>query len=121
MIFISVNKMFIEIRLCNRMTDHVILHLYTISKHLYIQYQNTYIQYRNASIQYQNTFSHFFTTKTKKEQANESAPEKFEPKKFLKPKRNKQMNLHQKNTFFIFVIHRHTVKYMITLCTPKLL
>ena len=31
------------------------------------------------------------------------------------------MNLRQKITFFIFVIHRDTVKYMITLCIPKLL
>ena len=54
--------------------DLLILHLYTISKHLYIQYQITYIQY-------QNTFSRFLLSKPKKEQANKSVPEKFEPKK----------------------------------------
>ena len=57
----------------NKNLDQLILHSYAIS--------NTYIQHQNTYMQYQNTFSHFFTVKTKKEQANESAPEKFEPKK----------------------------------------
>ena len=51
----------------NKNLDLLILHLYTISKHLYIQYQNT--------------FSRFLLSKPKKEQANKSVPEKFEPKK----------------------------------------
>ena len=55
-----------------------------------MQYQKySYTVSKNTYIQYQVLFS-FFTIKTKKEQANESVPEKYEPKKFLKPKRNKQ-------------------------------
>ena len=36
-------------------------------------------------------------------------------------KKEQATNLHEKITFFIFVIHGHTVKYMITLGIPKLL
>ena len=61
-----------------------------------------------------------FYYQNQKGTSNKSVPEKFEPKNFKNQKGTSNKSVPE-NYFFIFVIHRHTLKYIITLCIPKLL
>ena len=74
----------------------------------------------NLCYKYFNSYDTFYYN-NQKGTSNNFVLEIFKPKKFLKTKRNTQRIYTRKLLFSFFVIHRHAVKHIITLCIPKLL
>ena len=94
--------------------------IYSIKKKLCTISKNTYIQYQKTVIYNIMYFFSFYTIKTKKEQAINLYQKNLHLKNFKNQKGTSNKSVPE-NYFFIFVIHRHAVKYIITLCIPKLL